>query len=143
MLHKEKIMASVTWFEVLMAAREFKDPFTKDDLADAAGISAGPKSSPGRIASAWLTKFARWGYVRRVGEIKGAGIRPTYQYKVTEKGAAVKLREGVDTQIKRLIETIAAFKEARGTRDEARAYKDLVDLCDETEKLRSQGTQTP
>jgi hypothetical protein len=120
MLQQEIGMAAKTWYDVLEAARGLhgnpKGPFTKDDLAQAAGIQDGPKSLAGRIASAWLTKFVKWGYVERVGEIPGAGIRPTYQYAVTEKGLTAKYREGTDAQLSRLMDAVRMFAPGRPRR---------------------------
>lgn len=72
------------WLGVLDAVRavaQQKTPFGSADVAKALGMAPG-------VASAWLGKFARWGYVLRVGHksVKfGAGAPPVL-FEVTRWG---------------------------------------------------------
>jgi len=63
----------MTWMDVLEAVRKLSEAgeFTAPDLAKEARIKKGEKSTADQIASAWLGKFCRWGYVIRKGTIPG------------------------------------------------------------------------
>jgi len=125
------------WFETLLAARQLSpDPkhfFTAAQLAQAADIQPGPRSTREQIASAWMSKFVKWGYALSVGKIEGAGVRMNNTYVVTDKGHAAEPREGRATQLDHLVEAVRAFQAAVGTRNEAGAYKRMVDACDAIE----------
>jgi len=55
-----------------VAARAKDGQFTAAEVALEAKIKATGKSTAQRIASAWLGKFYRWGYVMRVGSKSGS-----------------------------------------------------------------------
>jgi len=65
------------WFQILLAARRLatKHPnqFTSAELARAAGIRSTERSSAVHIASAWCSKFAKWGYLVRVDAVPTLG----------------------------------------------------------------------
>lgn len=70
------------WYGILRAARRsaVDGQITSDVLATAI-------RSETRVASAWLGKFVRWGYVLRVGRRNGDGRgRPTTVYQLTSWG---------------------------------------------------------
>ncbi len=74
------------WYGILKAARRaaVDGIVTSDKLAEAI------KDEP-RVASAWLGKFVRWGYVLRVGRRNGEGRgRPTTLYQLTSWGIRFK-----------------------------------------------------
>lgn len=128
---------SSPWFEILLVARklspDLRHLFTAAQLAEAARIAPGPRSAPAQIASAWMSKFVKWGYATRVGGIEGAGVRMANTYAVTDKGHAAEPREGRAAQIERLVAAVRAYQAARGTRGEAGSFKNLVDTCDAIE----------
>ncbi len=77
------------WYGILKAARRIAVDgiVTSDKLAEAIGDET-------RIASAWLGKFYRWGYVLRVGRQNGSGRgRPRTVYQLTSWG--VRFRVGM------------------------------------------------
>lgn len=77
------------WWDVLEAVRRVslagERPFTSMDVAREAGIKATERSSPERIASAWLGKFQRWGYIVQKGTAEGAK-RWIRTYTITKYG---------------------------------------------------------
>jgi len=81
------------WYDVLKAARRIatrKGVFNSTDLAEEARIEPTAKSGAHQIASAWLGKFVRWGYVVRAGHEPGE--RSWRGYSLTPWGA--KIRKG-------------------------------------------------
>lgn len=79
------------WYGILRAARRVAvdGQITSDVLAEATKTET-------RVASAWLGKFVRWGYVLRVGRKNGTGRgRPTTIYQLT--GWGLRFRPGVQT----------------------------------------------
>lgn len=80
----------MNWFEVLKAARRLSKrgkEITAAALAEEAGIQRGEKSTETQIASAWLGKFAKWGYVKRVETPQDKlGGRPVTFYEMTANG---------------------------------------------------------
>jgi hypothetical protein len=123
-------MPTHDWFSLLTLARELspdsKATFTAPHLAAQAGF----KERDVKIASGWLYKFRKWGYVDVVGTVQGGSIRPLNVYVVTEKGHACKPRAGRELQLRQLLEAVAAFKRARGTKVEAAALAALYKLAD-------------
>lgn len=77
------------WWDVLQAVRRVslagERLFTAVDVAREAGIEGTERSAPGDIASAWLGKFVRWGYVIQKGTAKGEK-RWIRTYEVTKYG---------------------------------------------------------
>ena len=65
---------ALSWYEVLVASRPLPEAgFTARDLASSAGIkeSSSGRSTGEQIASAWLSKFQRWGYALPSGQKDG------------------------------------------------------------------------
>lgn len=122
---------SIDWFGLLELARELspslKHTFTAPDLAKQAGWSGADV----QIASGWLYKFRKWGYVDVTGTVAGNSIRPLNVYVVTEKGRTCEPRAGRGLQITQLLAAVNAFKKARGTKGEATALAALYKLADE------------
>ena len=73
------------WYLILKAARKL-DPLTSYALAGEVGTTV-------NIASAWLGKFCRWGYVVRVGSARGAR-RWVRVYELTRWGRRFKPKKG-------------------------------------------------
>lgn len=122
------------WFGILQACRQMGGNFTARDLAGAAKIGStedkdGATVSDGKqIASAWLSKLAKWGYVERVGTAKGDGRgRPVVIYKVTKVGMECEVTKG---RVEQLVDAIRSFGEARGTRKEEASFASLIALAD-------------
>lgn len=82
----------MTWYDVLKAARRAaaagnrkEAVFTAAGVAAQAKIKPTDRSSADAIASAWLCKFLRWGYVLRAGTQGGKG-RPRTLFVLTDWG---------------------------------------------------------
>jgi hypothetical protein len=127
------------WFRVLKAARKLSPRdthhFTAVQLAAEAEIEStiDPKtgkviSRGSQIASAWLSKFVRWGYVDFVEKIDAGGIRPTNSYVLTKVGRKCEVTEGCPSKLTRLIEAVQVFEKARRTRNEEDAYAALIQV---------------
>lgn len=86
-------MANKPWFDILLAVRKAsldgQRPITAQDVSREAKIRDTEKSSADQIASAWLGKFLRWGYVVVDGSAKG-DRRWIRTYKVTRWGLEFK-----------------------------------------------------
>jgi hypothetical protein len=75
------------WFQVLKAARRsaIDGRITSEALADAMSTKGPPV--PVKVASAWLGKFVRWGYVlREESDQNGLPGRPKANYRMTKWG---------------------------------------------------------
>jgi predicted ArsR family transcriptional regulator len=119
------------WYQILEVVRSLSGKsgksFTAHDLTQAADL---PQV---QIASHWLYKFRKWGYVEVVGTAAGSGIRPLNVFEITDKGRECKARAGREAQLRRLAEAVRAFQKARRTPREESAYQVLIKLCDEVE----------
>lgn len=126
------------WFDVLKAAGNLesrkKTPFTASLLSEAANIQPTTKtvagktevvSSENQIAAAWLLKLEKWGYVERVGTVKGDGPRPAITWQMTKKGRECELRESLRSRFDRLFEAARIMVAARGKKDENEAWVNL------------------
>lgn len=69
-----------SWFRILEIVREIDGQIHSSSLSEVSKLS--PKD-----ASAWLCKFVRWGYLKKIGpsELGGKSI----QYDITEYGSSV------------------------------------------------------
>ena len=79
----------VWWFDVLTFSRELAEVgvFTSTQLADAADVSV-------KEASAWLSKFYRWGYALKAGRTPTNG-RWSFQWKLTKWGLEVEPKRSI------------------------------------------------
>jgi hypothetical protein len=126
------------WYGILGACRKLgKDGcfFTAQNLADAMKFQAADATTPTQMASAWLGKFAKWGYVER-GEpdktqIGLSGGRPPSTYRMSDLGNECEERPG---RLTRLLNHIRALGKARGSPQESQLYNDLFPLADRIEK---------
>lgn len=122
-------MSEADWFKLLELARGLspkpKDTFTVKDLARKAGWSGDEV----RIASGWLYKFRKWGYVDVVGTEQGGAVRPLNVYVVTPKGHECKPRAGREVQLKALLQAIGELRAAMGTKNQAKALQKVFDLA--------------
>ncbi|MGI0147904.1 MAG: hypothetical protein ACREDF_00020 [Thermoplasmata archaeon] len=76
----------MNWYGILKAARKsaIDGLVTSERLSEKIGV-------PVRIASAWLGKFVRWGYMlREVGPGNGRRGRPPMVYRLTRWGLRFK-----------------------------------------------------
>jgi predicted ArsR family transcriptional regulator len=90
----------MTWYEVLYSARRIGSqegvekgkkvllavPFTSASLAEKTGLTPA-------IASAWIGKFQRWGYVVLAGKGQSTGGRPARLYELTKWGLRYKRKK--------------------------------------------------
>ena len=127
-------MIEADWFKLLELARGLsrnsKDTFTVRDLA----AKAGWVGDDVQIASGWLYKFRKWGYVDVVGTTHGGAVRPLNVYVVTDKGHECKPRAGRERQLRIILEAIAAFRNSRGTKGEPKAMQRMLDVAGEIEE---------
>lgn len=152
---------SATWFEILEILRVLsengKRQFTSSSLVEAAGLkdtpkrvfSSGPRkgetslgSTAVQIASGWLSKFRRWGYVEIVDTKPSSGPKPSNIYALTQKGLSCELRSSrqeqlstLKTQLETLLESTVAYRDLRGKPAEGQAWKDLLKVIRETEEM--------
>lgn len=126
------------WFKALEAARKLSPRpdrhFTAAQLADEAQIADTEKSRGSQIASAWLSKFVRWGYVNFVEKVDAGGIRPTNSYVVTKTGHTCEVTEGCPSKLSGLVGAVRAFEKARRTPKEEAAFAALIRQTDEVEE---------
>jgi hypothetical protein len=126
------------WFEVLKAARHLADhgtsSFTAHALGEAAGFERTADSTVDKIAYGWLSKFLRWGYVRRVASEKGVSGRRVQTYTVTTDGDTCVPKEGNRGKLERLTEAVRGLERYRGTKHEAAAFASLIKICEEVER---------
>lgn len=81
--------AQMQWWGVLLAVRrashDGERKFTAIDLASEARFEDTEASSKEKLAAGWLSKMARWGYVKRSGSAKGES-RWIRTFELTEYG---------------------------------------------------------
>lgn len=124
------------WFEVLKAARELSPDgatFTAAGLASMAHIQETSKSTPEKIAAGWISKFLKWGYVKRTSKAE-QDHRLVQWYVVTPYGHACAPREASASQLDRLCQAVRAYEEVKVVGPKERqAWKNLIHLCGEFE----------
>lgn len=118
------------WFQVLEAVRRLAGPkgvklFTSDGVAQEAGIRDGKKREARHIASAWLGKFLRWGYIAHSGRAVAGPSRRAYR--ITDWGLRYEPQR--DGQVMTKAEERGYVK---GVEQAARTVNQI--LCDEKEK---------
>lgn len=126
------------WFAILGLCRDLGSHgqvFTAEDLNHRASFRRTEKSTSLQISSAWLGKFAGWGYLER-GEADRSkvglrGGRPPATYRMTDLGNTCSERPG---RLTRLIAHISALQAARGRPEEGKLYHELFLLADEIKK---------
>ena len=127
-------METQTWFEMLKAARELaeKDPeFVALDFVKAAKIERTEGSAASQLATAWLSKLVKWGYLEVVRKQGGAVGRPVNVFAVTKKGRECDLEEGLKTKFDRLVAAVHDYKVAQTLPTTAAARKQLFKVLDE------------
>lgn len=139
------------WFQILEIARGLcsdRKTFTAADLAEKAGFqnTVNPKtdrtiSTKEKIAYGWISKFLRWGYVRRVASSDGTSGRRVTTYAMTTSGESCKPIEGWRTKLSRLVMAVRAYQQVRGGKQDARIFAELIRICDEIERSRKVGRE--
>jgi hypothetical protein len=82
-------MASKPWFHALLASRKISsrgEELTSTSLAKEIGGEV-------RVASAWLCKFERWGYVKKLDQVM-TGRRWSWSWVVTRWGTRAREKRG-------------------------------------------------
>lgn len=87
------------WFNILKAARKCAEG--EDRTVTAAELAAAARIPPD-VASAWLGKFARWGYVLRTGRDTSRRGRPQTVYTITRWGMEFRAKAKVTKMPRRL-----------------------------------------
>jgi hypothetical protein len=119
---------------MLKAARELSKTipeFVAQDFVRAASIEKTDASQSSQIATAWLSKLARWGYLKIVRKQAGAVGRPMNVYVVTKKGRECDLEEGIKAKFDRLVAAAVDYKAAHALPTAAAVRKQLFKVLDE------------
>lgn len=116
------------WFSLLERIRKLETPF---ETSGVAGAGLSPKD-----ASAWISKFVKWGYAKRVGSTPNDGRKPTGLYELTAYGREVSPKHV--NRLALMLEASKAAEAARGTKSEAAAMGRLFKLTREIEEALSE-----
>lgn len=120
------------WQRLLEVVRALPIVFTAGDLSREARLTPSAKKVEGQKyqasgnqkASAYLAKFCKLGYVRRVGVTVDEGkTRESTLYEITPFGKSCKIGTGAAA---RLIAAVEAYAEARGQRGEEKAFREMM-----------------
>jgi len=131
---KEVPGALPRWSELLKEIRKLcgEDTSIAFTAAELAGkitfVVAGQDTTPAQHASAWMSKFVRWGYLKRSGSVKTAG-RPATRYSITDKGVKWEPEEGPRAAYLRLLEAGEALLTAKTARQDTEARLALEAAC--------------
>lgn len=127
-----------TWFKILEAARELAPEvggqFTAAELSEQGHLSSTEQADAAQIAAAWIGKFVKWGYARKVGEKKSSGKKPQSIYALTDYGLTVIPKVSHKDRLERLIEAVATFQKLHGKPSEGEAWRDLIDTSAQISK---------
>lgn len=126
-----KRSGGLSWYEILVTARKLIQdghPLTSENLRKAAGIPEGPFPSPDKNASAWLSKFKKWGYVKKWETLHNKGFKPKIMWKLTKYGKTIK-PDGVN-RLSQLVDAVHAFAQARGTRKEEAVWRQVLQVLE-------------
>lgn len=127
-----------TWFKILEAARELApeagNPFTAAELSRQGNLSSAEQADAAQIAAAWIGKFVKWGYARKIGETKNPGKKPQSIYTLTDYGLTVVPKASHKDRLERLLEAVDTFQKLRGKRSEGQAWEDLLKTSREIAK---------
>lgn len=133
------------WFELLQSAREIgvkaevrvtengetkiviERHFGAEDFASVTSLS--PKD-----ASAWISKFVRWGYAKRVGSTENPGLKPRAVYALTDFGLNVTPKN--PNRLKRLLTAIQELRDAVGEKAQSDALKELFKVYDKVKETK-------
>jgi hypothetical protein len=128
------------WFQILESARKLSlnggRPFTAAALAEAAEIQGTERSQPHHLASGWLSKFVRWGYVLQDGTVpreENAGGRWIRQYRMTKFGLTCEPtgKGQAAVGLKKLVAAARSLQEAYGQKSEALAWREFLRVLEE------------
>jgi len=132
------------WARLLDVVKNLPLVFTAADLAREARLVPTAKMDQGQKyvasgnqkASAFLAKFCKLGYVRRVGIAEGEGkARPANLYEITPFGKAYKIGTGATA---RLLAAVRIFAEIRGQKGEEKAFKAMMQAHKEAAELENE-----
>lgn len=140
------------WFSVLEVVKILsrdKASFSAPQLAEAAKIQGTEKSTPEKIASGWLSKFLKWGYVKRAEVMKREGFRDAQGYTATESGLACQPKAGrnqelndrlqeLEDSIDLLLGVINDFSDKRKAREGEAAFQAMMAMVEEISLARKQ-----
>jgi DNA-binding PadR family transcriptional regulator len=113
----------MAWFDFLGSLRAIasqKPNFGSEDLARQSGLSE-------KDASAWISKFVRWGYAKRIGLEENPGRKPRGVYSLTDYGLSVEPKKM--NRLSRLVDAVESYEKARGSAKEAVAFTQLIKTC--------------
>lgn len=116
------------WFSLLERIRKIGGPFESSSIVDA---ELNPSD-----ASAWISKFVKWGYVKRIGSAPNKGRKPKGVYELTDYGRKVSPKHV--NRLALMLEASKAALAARGTKGEALAMNRLLKLTHEIEEALSE-----
>lgn len=117
------------WWKLLLVVRKISGHrsgegkvFTAADFAGAADLGASKKASAHQMASGWLSKFCKWGYVVRAGSAPGEKKKWIRLYQITKYGRECELMPGLDA----LLQAVLQVEEVRGGSGEEEAWEALM-----------------
>jgi len=119
-----------TWFKILEAARQLApregNPFTASELSEQGDLSSSDQADAPQIAAAWIGKFVKWGYARKIGEKKNPGKKPQSIYTLTDYGLTVSPKISHKDRLQQVLEAVSVFQKLRGKPAEGEAWRDLL-----------------
>lgn len=121
---------STAWYQLLAIARDLESPFPATSLAEAAALAGTEKSTASQIATAWLSKFVKWGYAEVVKREQGVSGRTVSFYSLTEKGVTCRLVESREVRLDRLIKAVEEFRVSVGTKSQNTKWQALIKVHD-------------
>lgn len=109
-----------SWFGILESARLLGSKFTALDLKNATEITEL------KLASAWLSKFLKWGYVAKLGTQEGGGKKPFTVYSLTDYGKSVAPKASHRKRLEHLLAAVDSYFETPAKPDAEKALRQLV-----------------
>lgn len=132
-----------TWFRILESVRKISldgaRSFTAAELAAEVGFERAGTATEQQLASGWLSKFVRWGYVVHDGTEKPEGApRWIRKYQITKFGKMVEPTKGgsYTVPLNRLIVAAREFEQAYGKKEEALAWRQFIQVLNEIDSKR-------
>ncbi len=132
-----------TWFRILESVRKIsldgQRSFTAAELAQEAALERVGSATEQQLASGWLSKFVRWGYVVHDGTAKPEGAnRWIRKYQITKFGKMCEPTKGgsYTVPLNRLIAAAREFEAAYGKKEEALAWRQFLQVLNDIDSRR-------
>lgn len=141
------------WFDILQVAKILSkdgESFSAEQLAESAKIAAGPKSDAKKMAYGWISKFLKWGYIKRTLVLKQEKVRDTQGYTVTKSGFECVVRAGKNDRIQELedavdmlLGVIQDFAIKRKTKEGEASFEAMISMAQEIISARTPAPEAP